>query len=224
MKNQEHYTDITSSKPIKPQSEWINLMHGEQSPKTLKSQQQRKQSEPCKAYKQSYNVRPKSVLENPLKITIGLTKENMSDKTKKPQESSLNWKPLHNDWATTTSKPKEVQAYNLKDNKCRYNRKGFLEDDDSSDDLIFIVDPGWDDYCLHELKLNRPVLDYVPYRLREIHCLLLLTTTVSPDTFLSPFLRRDPERLAEEESCKEDPAGLSLLDRGDEDDDARRST
>ncbi|GJR21844.1 hypothetical protein Tco_0970371 [Tanacetum coccineum] len=40
----------------------------------------------------------------------------------------------------------------------RYNRKGFLEDDDSSDDSIFIVDPGWDDYCLQELKLNRPAL------------------------------------------------------------------
>ncbi|GJW41597.1 hypothetical protein Tco_0067442 [Tanacetum coccineum] len=63
-----------------------------------------------------------------------------------------------NDWAATTSKPKEVQAYNPKDNKCRYNRKGFLEDDDSSDDSIFIMDPGWDDYCLQELKLNRPVL------------------------------------------------------------------
>nr|GEW35890.1 ribonuclease H-like domain-containing protein [Tanacetum cinerariifolium] len=39
-----------------------------------------------------------------------------------------------------------------------YNRKGFLEDDDArSDDLIFIVDPGWDDYCLQAIKLNRPV-------------------------------------------------------------------
>ncbi|GJU25397.1 hypothetical protein Tco_1164018 [Tanacetum coccineum] len=123
-KNQEHYTDITSSKPIKPQSEWINLMHGEQSPKTLKFQQQKKQSKPCEAYKQSYNVRPKSALENPLKTTTGLTKEKTSEfKTKKPEESSLNWKPLHNDWAATTSKPKEVQAYNPKDNKCRYNRK-----------------------------------------------------------------------------------------------------
>ncbi|GKA55042.1 hypothetical protein Tco_0753991 [Tanacetum coccineum] len=35
--------------------------------------------------------------------------------------------------------------------------KGFLEDDESSDDSILIVDPGWDDYCLQELKLNRPV-------------------------------------------------------------------
>ncbi|GKA85281.1 hypothetical protein Tco_0806935 [Tanacetum coccineum] len=78
-------------------------------------------------------------------------------KTNKPEESSLNWKPLHNDWAATTSKPNDVQAYNSKDNKCRYNRKGFLKDDDSSDDSIFIVDPGWDDYCLQELKLNRPV-------------------------------------------------------------------
>ncbi|GJV37325.1 protein PELOTA 1 [Tanacetum coccineum] len=39
----------------------------------------------------------------------------------------------------------------------RYNRKGFLEDDDSSDDSFFIVDPRWDDYCLQELKMNRPV-------------------------------------------------------------------
>ncbi|GJT93549.1 hypothetical protein Tco_1082394, partial [Tanacetum coccineum] len=43
------------------------------------------------------------------------------------------------------------------DGKYCYNRKGFLEDDESSDDSILIVDPGWDDYCLQELKLNRPV-------------------------------------------------------------------
>ncbi|GKC63145.1 hypothetical protein Tco_1095743 [Tanacetum coccineum] len=34
------------------------------------------------------------------------------------------------------------------DGKYRYNRKGFLKDDESSDDSILIVDPGWDDYCL----------------------------------------------------------------------------
>nr|GEV49452.1 hypothetical protein [Tanacetum cinerariifolium] len=107
---------------------------------------------------QSYNVKPKSDLENPLKITTGLAKEKTLEfKTKKPEESPLNWKPLHKDWAATTSKPNKVQAYNSKNTKCRYNRKGFLEDDDSSDDSIFIVDPGWDDYCLQELKLNRPV-------------------------------------------------------------------
>nr|GEX14391.1 heme peroxidase [Tanacetum cinerariifolium] len=158
MKNQEHYTDITRSKPIKPRSEWINQMHGEQPPKTLKFQQQKKQSKPCEAYRQSYNARPKSALENPLKITTGLTKKKTLEfKTKKPEESSLNWKPLPSDWAATTSKPKEVQDHTLEDNMCRYNRNGFLVDDDSSDDSIFIVDPGWDDYCLQELKLNRPV-------------------------------------------------------------------
>nr|GEV58968.1 TPA: orf y [Tanacetum cinerariifolium] len=110
--------------------------------------EQKKQSNPCEAYMQSYNARPKSDLENPLKITTGLTKEKMLEfKTKKPEESSLNWKPLHNDWVAT-SNPNEVQAYNSIDNKCRYNRKGFLKDDNSSDDSIFIVDPGWDDYCL----------------------------------------------------------------------------
>ncbi|GJT78503.1 hypothetical protein Tco_1045228 [Tanacetum coccineum] len=46
---------------------------------------------------------------------------------------------------------------NDNDGKYRYNRKGFLEDDESNDDSILIVDPGWDDYCLQELKLNRPV-------------------------------------------------------------------
>ncbi|GKE95424.1 hypothetical protein Tco_1580279, partial [Tanacetum coccineum] len=35
--------------------------------------------------------------------------------------------------------------------------KGFLEDDESDDDSILIVDPGWDDYSLQALKLNRPV-------------------------------------------------------------------
>ncbi|GKE83839.1 hypothetical protein Tco_1557581 [Tanacetum coccineum] len=44
------------------------------------------------------------------------------------------------------------------DAKYRYKRKGFLEDDERSEDSILIVDPGWDDYCLQVLKLNRPVL------------------------------------------------------------------
>ncbi|GJZ69932.1 hypothetical protein Tco_0633482 [Tanacetum coccineum] len=90
--------------------------------------------------------------------TTGLTKEKMSEfKTKRPEESSSNWMPLYNNWVATTSKPKEVQTNNLEDNMYRYNRKGFLEDDNSSDDSFFIVDPGWDDYCLQELKMNRPV-------------------------------------------------------------------
>nr|GEY37507.1 protein kinase-like domain, phloem protein 2-like protein [Tanacetum cinerariifolium] len=87
-----------------------------------------------------------------------LTKEKTLEfKTKKLEESSLNWKPLYNDCAATTSKPNEVQAYNSKDNKCHYSRKGFLEDDDSSDGSIFIVDPRWNDYFLQELKLNRRI-------------------------------------------------------------------
>ncbi|GKE38140.1 hypothetical protein Tco_1461545 [Tanacetum coccineum] len=78
-------------------------------------------------------------------------------KTKKPEESSSNWKPWHKDWDAITSNHSEDDAIN-DDGKYRYNRKGFLEDDESSDDSILIVDPGWDDYCLQELKLNRPVL------------------------------------------------------------------
>nr|GEV83522.1 RNA-directed DNA polymerase [Tanacetum cinerariifolium] len=58
--------------------------------------------------------------------------------------------------ATTSNFPEDDVSND--DNKYRYNRKGFLEDDDArSDDLIFIVDPGWDDYCLQAIKLNRPV-------------------------------------------------------------------
>ncbi|GKE40777.1 hypothetical protein Tco_1464182, partial [Tanacetum coccineum] len=134
-------------------------MHGDQSPKALKFQQQRKQSKPCEVYKQSYNAKPKSALACQPKTTTGLTKEKTSEfKTKKPEESLLNWKPLPSDWAATTSKPKEVQDHTPEDNMYRYNRKGFLEDDNSSDDSIFIVDPRWDDYCLQELKLNRLIL------------------------------------------------------------------
>ncbi|GKC18893.1 hypothetical protein Tco_1021043, partial [Tanacetum coccineum] len=130
----------------------------EESPKTLNYQQQRKKSKPCKFYKQSYNAKPKYASARQLKTTTGLTKEKTSEfKTKRPEESSLNWRPLHNDWATTTSKSKEVQDYTQEDNTYRYNRKRFLEDDDSSDDSIFIMDPRLDDYCLQELKLNRPV-------------------------------------------------------------------
>nr|GEX21610.1 RNA-directed DNA polymerase [Tanacetum cinerariifolium] len=152
MKNQEHYTDATSSKPTKPQSEWINLMHGDQSLKTLNCQQQNKQLKPCRTYKQSYNAKPKYALDDQPKTT---TEKMFESKTRKPEESSSNWKPWHRDWDTTTSNFPEDDVSN-DDNKYRYNRKGFLEDDDArSDDSIFIVDPGWDDYCLQALKLNR---------------------------------------------------------------------
>ncbi|GKE27977.1 hypothetical protein Tco_1443361 [Tanacetum coccineum] len=123
-KNQEHYTDITSSRPTKPQLEWINLMHGDQSPKILNFQQKRKQSKPCEVYKQSYNAKPKSASVCQPKITIGLTKEKTSGfKTKKPGEFLLNWRPLPSDWAATTSKPKEVQDYIPEDNMKRISDK-----------------------------------------------------------------------------------------------------
>ncbi|GJY91421.1 hypothetical protein Tco_0506617 [Tanacetum coccineum] len=77
-------------------------------------------------------------------------------KIKKPEESSSNWKPWHKDWDATTSNHSEDDAIK-DDGKYRYNRKGFLEDDESDDDSILIMDPGWDDYCLQTLKLNRPI-------------------------------------------------------------------
>nr|GEV10287.1 ORFIII-like polyprotein [Tanacetum cinerariifolium] len=119
----------------------------------------KQESKPCEVYKQSYNAKPKYVSECQPKTITGLTKEKTLEyKTKKPEESLLNWKPLPNDWVVTTSKPKEVQTNNPEDNMYRYNRKEFLKDDDKSDDSFFIVDPRWDDYCLQELKMNRPVL------------------------------------------------------------------
>ncbi|GKE31988.1 hypothetical protein Tco_1451310 [Tanacetum coccineum] len=168
LKNQEHYTNITSSRPTKPQSEWINLMHGDQSLKTLNLQQQKKQLKPCDTYKQPYNTKLKSALGNQPKITTGLIKEKMLEfKIKKPEESSLNWKPWHKDWDAITSNYSEDNVIKDDDNdddntindddKYRYNRKGFLEDDESSDDSIFIVDPGWDDYSLQAIKSNRPI-------------------------------------------------------------------
>nr|GEX51174.1 retrotransposon protein, putative, Ty3-gypsy subclass [Tanacetum cinerariifolium] len=94
MKNQKLYTDATNLKPTKPQSEWINLMHGDQSLKTLNCQQQKKQLKPCGTYKQSYNAKPKYVLDNQPKTTTGQIKEKMFEfKTRKPKESSSNWKP-----------------------------------------------------------------------------------------------------------------------------------
>ncbi|GKD94660.1 hypothetical protein Tco_1374497, partial [Tanacetum coccineum] len=149
-------------------------MHGDQSPKTLNFQQQRRQSKPCKVYMKSYNAKPKSASACQPKIITGLTKDKTLEfKTKKPEESLLNWKPLFNDWAATTSKPKKVQDHTPEDNMYNYNRKGFLEDDDSSDDLIFIVDPRWDDYCLQELKLNRPLsLVDIPKQIWALHCMI----------------------------------------------------
>nr|GFA14239.1 ORFIII-like polyprotein [Tanacetum cinerariifolium] len=142
---------VLHSKPTKPQSKWINIMHGDQSLKTLSCQQQKKQLKPCGTYKKSYNEKPKYALGDQPKTTTGQIKEKMFEsKTRKPEESSSNWKPLHRDWDATTS--------NFLENDYHYNRKGFLEDDDArSDDSIFIVDPGWDDYCLQAIKLNRPI-------------------------------------------------------------------
>ncbi|GJY08085.1 hypothetical protein Tco_0375139 [Tanacetum coccineum] len=77
-------------------------------------------------------------------------------KEAKPEESSPNWKPWHKDWEEITSNQSENDA--IKENgKYRYNRKGFLEDDEGNDDSILIVDPRWDDYSLQALKSNCPV-------------------------------------------------------------------
>ncbi|GKA88423.1 ORFIII-like polyprotein [Tanacetum coccineum] len=160
-----------SSRPTKPQSEWINLMHGDQSLKTLNFKQQKKQLKPCDNYKQSYNTKLKSALGNQPKTTTGPIKEKMLEfKIKKPEESLLNWKPWHKDWGVITSNYSDKNAINddddainndddaiNDDNKHRYNRKGFLEDDERNDDSIFIVDPGWDDYSLQAIKSNRPI-------------------------------------------------------------------
>ncbi|GKD53224.1 hypothetical protein Tco_1286611 [Tanacetum coccineum] len=148
LKNQEHYTNTTSSRPIKHQSEWINLMHGDQSLKTLNFQQQKKQLKLWDTYRQSYNAKPRYALENQPKITTGQINEKMFEfKIKKPEEFSSNLKPWHKDWDAITSNQSENDAIN-DDGKYHYNRKGFLEDDESNDDSILIVDPGWDDYSL----------------------------------------------------------------------------
>nr|GEX70461.1 RNA-directed DNA polymerase [Tanacetum cinerariifolium] len=112
----------------------------------------------CETYKQSYNAKPKYALDDQPNTTTGQIKEKMFEsKTRKPKESSLNWKPWHRDWDAITSNFQEDDASN-DGNKYRYNRKGFLEEDDArSNDSIFIVDPGWDDYCLQAIKLNRPI-------------------------------------------------------------------
>ncbi|GJW00347.1 ORFIII-like polyprotein [Tanacetum coccineum] len=114
----------------------------EESLKTLNFQQQKKQLKLCETYKQSNNANLKYALDNQPKITTGQTREKMFEfKTKKPEESSSNWKPWHKDWDAITSNHSEKDAIN-DEGKYRYNRKGFLEDDESSDDSILIVDPG----------------------------------------------------------------------------------
>ncbi|GJT59727.1 RNA-directed DNA polymerase, eukaryota, reverse transcriptase zinc-binding domain protein [Tanacetum coccineum] len=102
-------------------------------------------------------------------------------KTKKPEESSSNWKPWHKDWdAITSNHPKDDAIKD--DGKYRYNRKGFIEDDESNDDSILIVDPRWDDYCLQELKLNHPFPLYPEAR-----------RVLFPIRFLSSFTMGDGE-------------------------------
>nr|GEU79030.1 ORFIII-like polyprotein [Tanacetum cinerariifolium] len=76
MKNQDHCTSITSSKPIKPQSKGINLMHREQSPKTLKFQQQKEAVKAMRSLKpiiQSYKRRVISFVNHHRKPTTTTT-------------------------------------------------------------------------------------------------------------------------------------------------------
>ncbi|GKF63095.1 hypothetical protein Tco_0183149, partial [Tanacetum coccineum] len=126
-------------------------MHGDQSLKILNLQQQKKQLKPCDTYKQPYNTKLKFALGSQPKITTGLIKEKMLEfKIKKPEESSLNWKLWHKDWDAITSNYSEDDIIKDDDNiikdddntikdddntindddKYRYNRKGFLEDDE----------------------------------------------------------------------------------------------
>ncbi|GJR13837.1 Orf y [Tanacetum coccineum] len=128
MKNQEHYTNDTSSRPTKPQSEWINLMHGDQSLKTLNFQQQKKEDVRIQ------NKEARRILIELVALAQRLGRNNINH----PEDDAIK-----------------------DDDKYRYTRKGFLEDDESSDDSILIVDPGWDDYCLQELKLN-PLVPLCP--------------------------------------------------------------
>ncbi|GKE25638.1 Orf y [Tanacetum coccineum] len=96
----------------------------------------------------------KKISQSHVKPTSNHTMQSSDMLWKINQRQSLLW---HKDWDAITSNHSEEDAIN-DDGKYRYNRKGFLEDDESSDDSILIVDPGWDDYCLQTLKLNRPVL------------------------------------------------------------------
>nr|GEV23630.1 putative reverse transcriptase domain-containing protein [Tanacetum cinerariifolium] len=141
-------------------------------------------SKPYGTYKQSYNAKPKYALDDQPKTTTGQIKEKMFEsKTRKPEESSLNWKPWHRDWDATTSNFPEDDVSN-DDNKYRYNKKGFLEDNDArSDDSIFIVDPGWDDYCLQA---------YV------IVCKSSTTTTTTTTIVILSFrsIHMDPAKIA----------------------------
>nr|GEX00041.1 hypothetical protein [Tanacetum cinerariifolium] len=127
--NQAGYTNVD----LHDHEHYVNVKHDIQA----LADKQRNQSKPCEVYKQSYNAKPKYVSECQPKTITSLTKENTLEyKTKKPEESSLNWKPLPNDWAVTTSKTKAVQTNNPEDNIYRYNRKGFLEDDDNTPMLV----------------------------------------------------------------------------------------
>ncbi|GJR45116.1 ORFIII-like polyprotein [Tanacetum coccineum] len=108
-------------------------------------------------------LRLKSALGNQPRETTCPSKEDVRVQNKEPKKSTSNLKPCHKDWDVITSNYSEENAINdddnsiNDDNKYRYNRIEFLEDDESSDDLIFIVDPGWDDYSLQAIKSNRPV-------------------------------------------------------------------
>ncbi|GJZ78475.1 putative polyprotein [Tanacetum coccineum] len=72
-------------------------------------QHQKKQFEkPCDPTIKQTMQRPKYALYNQPKTTTGQTKEKMFEfKTKKPEESSSNWKPWHKDWDAITSNHSE---------------------------------------------------------------------------------------------------------------------
>ncbi|GJR26104.1 hypothetical protein Tco_1102336 [Tanacetum coccineum] len=146
LKNQEHYTNVTSSRPTKPQSEWINLMHGDQSLKTLKFQQQRA----VKGHADNLQA----IIQYKAQICFGKsTKDNhWSDQREdvrvqnkearrilielEPAQGlgqyAINLTYIEEDASTTTKKQSTRRQY-------RYTtRKVFLEDDKASDDSILL--------------------------------------------------------------------------------------
>ncbi|GJS54145.1 hypothetical protein Tco_0627507 [Tanacetum coccineum] len=95
----------------------------------------------------SYNAKPQICYGNPhRKDNIGLiNSRRCSSSNKEPEESSSNWKPGHKRLeAITIYTQKMMQSKTMVSTAT--TGKGFLEDDESDDDSILIVDPGWDDY------------------------------------------------------------------------------
>ncbi|KAL4575551.1 hypothetical protein LXL04_022398 [Taraxacum kok-saghyz] len=146
--NQEPCIDTIKSKPTQLQYPGLNQVLMPALPNNWNEQQQTKPSLPYDTSTPFWTSKPTYACPSQQKTTTGeITGPKLSDKIRKPEESSLNSKYYVMMWTESI-----YDRSNQPDVHYKYHPvHGYLLDvssDDEDDNEESIVDPGWDDFTL----------------------------------------------------------------------------